>query len=84
MEDSSITEFPSLYNCSISAFFSTMTSELPTKEEGMNVHGSMLNRHDDPFAPREGKTLIWKDVNMTLVRAYTTSSSSILLRLLDV
>ena len=22
----------------------------------------------DPFAPREGKTLVWKDVNMTLVR----------------
>ena len=22
----------------------------------------------DPFAPREGKTLVWRDVNMTLVR----------------
>jgi hypothetical protein len=66
-------------------FHSTMASETPTKEEAMNVHGSILNRHDDPFAPREGKTLIWKDVNMTLVCAifYTSSSSSsILLRLL--
>jgi hypothetical protein len=26
------------------------------------------NRQDDPFAPREGKTLLWTDVNMTLVR----------------
>jgi hypothetical protein len=28
---------------------------------------SVLDRHDDPFAPRQGKTLVWKDVNMTLV-----------------
>jgi hypothetical protein len=27
-----------------------------------------LSLHDDPFAPREGKTLTWKNVNMTLVR----------------
>jgi hypothetical protein len=25
------------------------------------------HHHADPFAPREGKTLLWKDVNMTLV-----------------
>jgi hypothetical protein len=28
---------------------------------------SILNRQDDPFAPREGKTLVWTDVSMTLV-----------------
>ena len=26
-----------------------------------------LSKSDDPFTPREGKTLIWKDINMTLV-----------------
>jgi hypothetical protein len=25
------------------------------------------NMQDDPFAPREGKTLVWTDVSMTLV-----------------
>lgn len=29
---------------------------------------STLNVSDDPFAPREGKTLLWRNVNMTLVR----------------
>jgi hypothetical protein len=29
---------------------------------------SMLAVSDDPFAPREGKTLLWRNVNMTLVR----------------
>ena len=28
---------------------------------------SVLDTHDDPFASREGKTLDWKNVNMTLV-----------------
>lgn len=28
---------------------------------------STLDSHDDPFAPREGKTLTWRNVNMTLV-----------------
>lgn len=28
---------------------------------------STLDTHDDPFAAREGKTLVWKNVNMTLV-----------------
>lgn len=33
------------------------------------LSGSMLNRqHNDPFAPREGKKLVWKNVSMTLVR----------------
>ena len=29
---------------------------------------SVLASRDDPFAPREGKTLAWKNINMTLVR----------------
>lgn len=29
---------------------------------------SVLAASDDPFAPREGKTLLWRNVNMTLVR----------------
>jgi hypothetical protein len=29
---------------------------------------SLLAVSDDPFAAREGKTLLWRDVNMTLVR----------------
>ena len=29
---------------------------------------SDLTSSDDPFAPREGKTLLWRGVNMTLVR----------------
>jgi hypothetical protein len=45
-----------------------MASELPTKEP-VSRQASVLDRHDDPFAPREGKTLIWKDINMTLVCA---------------
>eukprot|EP00522_Entomoneis_paludosa_P006385 CAMPEP_0172451976 /NCGR_PEP_ID=MMETSP1065-20121228/9768_1 /TAXON_ID=265537 /ORGANISM="Amphiprora paludosa, Strain CCMP125" /LENGTH=650 /DNA_ID=CAMNT_0013203947 /DNA_START=259 /DNA_END=2211 /DNA_ORIENTATION=+ len=39
------------------------------KDEGMmsvNKQESVLSTKDDPFAPREGKTLVWKDVNMTL------------------
>ena len=31
---------------------------------------SELDRHSDPFAQRKGKTLVWKDINMTLV-SYT-------------
>ena len=33
--------------------------------------GSQLAVSDDPFAAREGKTLLWRDVNMTLVRRKT-------------
>jgi hypothetical protein len=28
----------------------------------------MPSQYTDPFAPRKGKTLVWKDVNMTIVR----------------
>lgn len=37
-------------------------------EPTFSKHGSQLSVSDDPFAPREGKTLLWKNVNMTLVR----------------
>jgi hypothetical protein len=59
-----------------------MASEIPTKED-LNRQISVLDRHDDPFASREGKHLIWKDVNMTLVCANKTSSSSFLLAALS-
>jgi hypothetical protein len=34
---------------------------------------SILAISDDPFAPREGKTLLWKNVNMTLVSCLSVS-----------
>ena len=30
---------------------------------------SVLSSSDDPFAPRAGKTLLWRNVNMVLVSA---------------
>lgn len=38
-------------------------SHSPVLDRGVSV----LAAHDDPFAPRAGKTLTWKNVNMTLV-----------------
>jgi hypothetical protein len=54
-----------------------MVSEFPTKSPL-----DLLDRHDDPFAPREGKNLIWKDINMTLVCVNATFSSIFFLRFL--
>ncbi|KAL7557523.1 hypothetical protein ACA910_005277 [Epithemia clementina (nom. ined.)] len=34
--------------------------------ESKNGSQTKLSAHADPFAPREGKTLVWKNVNMTL------------------
>ena len=34
---------------------------------------SMLDAGDDPFAPREGKSLVWKDINMILVSSLRMS-----------
>lgn len=31
---------------------------------------SRLDPSEDPFAHREGKTLLWRDINMTLVRIF--------------
>jgi hypothetical protein len=39
----------------------------PIASEFGKGKGSILNRQDDPFAPREGKTLVWSGVSMTLV-----------------
>ena len=38
------------------------------KQAAMKHSVGDLDGHTDPFALREGKTLIWKNVNMTLVR----------------
>ena len=40
--------------------------ELGSKTDISN-QASDLDRHSDPFAVREGKTLTWKNVNMILV-----------------
>jgi hypothetical protein len=39
--------------------------KLSTKASSATVDA---NSSDDPFADREGKTLLWRGVNMTLVR----------------
>jgi hypothetical protein len=41
----------------------------PTASAFGNGKGSILNRQDDPFAPREGKALVRIDASMTLVRS---------------
>lgn len=38
-----------------------------TKPRLFSKKSSVLAASDDPFAPREGKTLLWRNVNMTLV-----------------
>jgi hypothetical protein len=38
---------------------------------------SMLAESDDPFAFREGKTLLWRNINMTLVRMKNAKSSCV-------
>jgi len=42
-----------------------MTSELT--KDNLPRQTSTLDDQDDPFAFREGKTLVWRNVNMTLV-----------------
>lgn len=39
-----------------------------------NTEKSALDMRDDPFAPRDGKTLTWKDVDMTLVSDHRVES----------
>jgi hypothetical protein len=46
---------------------STNAAQDLEEQHGSNTMMSMLTVSDDPFAPREGKTLLWKNVNMTLV-----------------
>jgi hypothetical protein len=54
-------------NESINVSPSTNAAEDLEEQRGSNTMMSMLTVSDDPFAPREGKTLLWKNVNMTLV-----------------
>jgi hypothetical protein len=44
------------------------------ESERAEKRGSALSGQDDPFAPREGKTLVWTDVSMTLVRNVARSA----------
>lgn len=37
---------------------------------------TVLSASDDPFAPREGKTLLWSNINMTLVRTKCIDAST--------
>jgi hypothetical protein len=41
----------------------TFSSSIPIKSTAT----SDISSRDDPFAPREGKALLWRGVNMTLV-----------------
>lgn len=41
--------------------------------------GQELDHHTDPFAFREGKTLVWKNVNMTLVRPILSNTAATIL-----
>jgi hypothetical protein len=43
--------------------------------------GANGSSSDDPFAKREGKTLTWKNINMTLVRCCPFSMCQSLLKL---
>lgn len=43
-------------------------------DESTDRNTVVVEKHTDPFAPREGKTLIWKNVNMTLVRTKSRAS----------
>ena len=38
----------------------------PKPSETVKRQASQLDRHDDPFAQRDGKTLTWRNINMTL------------------
>lgn len=48
-----------------------------TGEVHLRKMESQLDTHTDPFAPREGKTLVWKNVNMILVRLLLTIQHSV-------
>lgn len=62
-------------------------------EEATTLKRQMIlpNRHTDPFATREGKTLVWTGINMTLVSTtslidefFRTKDLVGLIRLIDV
>jgi hypothetical protein len=37
-----------------------------SSEQPLDQNNVVIDKHTDPFAPREGKALVWKNVNMTL------------------
>jgi hypothetical protein len=43
-----------------------------------DTQGSESEKRDDPFAPREGKTLTWRNVDMTLVSTRSSKEDSTL------
>jgi hypothetical protein len=47
--------------------------EPATKGVRYNNQMSTIDESQNPFAVREGKTLTWKNINMTLVSAYIIS-----------
>jgi hypothetical protein len=53
-------------------------SEMSSDERTANTKATsvVLSSSEDPFASRTGKTLIWRDVQMTLVRCYFYQHSS--------
>jgi hypothetical protein len=51
----------------------------PIPQANKNKKSSMLDESDDPFAFREGKTLMWRNINMTLVRMKNAKSFCVLL-----
>ena len=46
---------------------STSKASSSSTSRNSKKSSTVLTSSDDPFAPREGKTLIWRNVNMTLV-----------------
>jgi hypothetical protein len=51
----------------------------PQPPANKNSKSFRLAESDDPFAFREGKTLLWRNVNMTLVRMKNAKSFCVLL-----
>ncbi len=60
-----------------------MKEEAADVEGGSGSHGridrsvSTLERSTDPFAEREGKALVWRHVNMTLVSREEQTTSGL-------
>ena len=56
------------HNHIMSEVFTEPTNEKSDEEAGsFHCQPHLLDKHTDPFATREGKTLLWRGVNMTLV-----------------
>ena len=44
-----------------------LSSNMAEETKLKHAQSSVLDVHTDPFSPREGRTLVWKNINMTLV-----------------